>query len=69
MLEIVLGAVATVTVAIGGWVMGISSRVAKVETYQQAQKERLDSIETQIIRRLDRLDEKLDAMAAGQHNR
>lgn len=68
MIEIIVGGLATVLVAIGGWVLGISGRVAKVETYQGAQKERLDSFESQILRRLDRIDEKLDAMAGNSQN-
>lgn len=40
-----------------------------METQQMALKERLDSFEQQILRRLDRIDEKLDDIASGRSHR
>lgn len=66
MIEAAIGVVGTLAVAIGGWTMKLQGRLTQVETYQQAQKERLDSFEGQLLRRLDRIDEKLDELAKHQ---
>ena len=64
-----LGAIGTVGVAVAGWIGSLQGRLTKVETQQMALKERLDSFEQQILRRLDRIDEKLDDIASGRSHR
>ena len=62
MIEWIVGAIGTVSVAIGGWVLGMQGRLTKVETQQIALKERLDGVEERIVKQLDRIEDRLDQM-------
>jgi hypothetical protein len=59
-MEWLMGGLATVGVAVAGWIGSLQGRLTKVEAQQVALKERLDGVEERIVRALDRIEARLD---------